>query len=163
MTGVDLTQIDGIDAMTAQTVISECGFDMTVFPSEKDFSSWLGLSPNNRITGGEVRRSRSKRVKSRAADALRLAAQSLHSSQTALGAYYRRMRTRLGAPKAITAAAHKLAILIYHMLKHGEDYVDRGVNYYEEQYRQRVIRNLSKRAKFMRFQLICTQTGEVVS
>jgi transposase len=126
MTGVDLTLIDGIDVMTAYTVICECGFDMSAFPSEKHFASWCGLCPNNRITGGKVFRTKTRKVRNRVAVALRVSAQSLLRSQTALGAYYRRMRTRLGAPKAITATAHKLAILVYRMLKHGEDYIDKG-------------------------------------
>jgi len=162
-TGVDLTQIDGIDAMTAQTVISECGFDMSPFPSEKHFSSWLGLCPNNRITGGKVYGTRTRKVVNRAAQALRLAAQALHGSKTSLGAFYRRMRTRLGAPKAITAAAHKLAKLIYRMLKYGEDYVDQGQKYYEEQYQERVVKNLRNRAKQLGLQLVNASTGECVS
>lgn len=162
-TGVDLTQIDGIDAMTAQTVISECGFDMSPFPSEKHFSSWLGLCPNNRITGGKVYGRRTRKVVNRASQALRLAAQTLHGSKTSLGAFYRRMRTRLGAPKAITAAAHKLAKLVYRMLKYGEDYVDQGQKYYEEQYKERVIKNLKNRAKQLGFQLVDESTGECVS
>jgi len=163
MTGADLTQIDGIDAMTAYTVISEAGFDMTLFPNEKCFSSWCGLCPNNRITGGKVFWTGTRRVQSRVARALRLAAQSLHSSKTALGAYYRRMRGRLGAPKAITATAHKLAILIYRMLKHGEDYVDKGMDYYEKQYRERALRNLKKRARQMGYVLHRHKTTELVS
>jgi len=162
-TGVDLTQIDGIDAMTAQTVISECGFDMSPFPSEKHFSSWLGLCPNNRITGGKVYGTRTRKVVNRAAQALRLAAQALHGSKTSLGAFYRRMRTRLGAPKAITAATHKLAKLIYRMLKYGEDYVDQGQKYYEEQYQERVVKNLRNRAKQLGFQLVNASTGKCVS
>ena len=163
MTGVDLTRIDGIETMTAQTVISECGFDMSVFPTEKNFASWLGLCPNNQITGGKVRKRRTRKVQNRAARALRLAAQSLHSSKSALGAYYRRMRARLGAPKAITATAHKLAILIYRMLKQGMDYVDRGQKYYENQYTERVIKNLTKRAREMGYVVVCKSTGELVS
>jgi len=163
MTGVDLTRIDGIETMTAQTVISECGFDMSVFPTEKHFTSWLGLCPNNQITGGKVRKRSTRKVQNRAARALRLAAQSLHSSKSALGAFYRRMRARLGAPKAITATAHKLAKLVYRMLKYGMDYVDSGQQYYENQYRERVIRNLTKRAREMGYVVVCTNTGELVS
>ncbi|UCE51860.1 MAG: IS110 family transposase [Desulfobacterales bacterium] len=163
MTGVDLTQIDGIETMTAQTVISECGFDMSVFPTEKHFTSWLGLCPNNQITGGKVRKHSTRKVQNRAARALRLAAQSLHSSKSALGAFYRRMRARLGAPKAITATAHKLAKLVYRMLKYGTDYVDSGQQYYENQYRKRVIKNLTKRAREMGYVVVCTNTGELVS
>jgi len=110
LTGTDLTSIDGIDAMTAQTVVSESGIDMSRFATEKHFSSWLGLCPNHEITGGKVRRRRTRKVRNRAAQALRVAAQSLHRSKSALGAYFRRMRSRLGPAKAITATAHKLAI-----------------------------------------------------
>jgi transposase len=163
MTGVDLTQIDGIETMTAQTVISECGFDMSVFPTEKHFTSWLGLCPNNQITGGKVRKRSTRKVQNSAARALRLAAQSLHSSKSASGAFYRRMRARLGAPKAITATAHKLAKLVYRMLKYGMDYVDSGQQYYENQYRERVIKNLTKRAREMGYAVVCTNTGELVS
>ena len=163
MTGVDLTQIDGIDVLTAQTIISECGFDMSSFPSEKHFASWLGLCPNHRITGGKVFKSRTRKVYSRTAEALRIGAQSLHRSKTALGAYYRRMRTRLGAPKAITATAHKLACLVYRMLKYGQEYVDKGQKYYEEQYRVRVLKNLTRRARDMGYELMSTKTGDVVS
>jgi len=102
-------------------------------------------------------------VQNRAARALRLAAQSLHSSKSALGAFYRRMRARLGAPKAITATAHKLAKLVYRMLKYGMDYVDSGQQYYENQYRERVIKNLTKRAREMGYAVVCTNTGELVS
>ena len=98
-----------------------------------------------------------------AARALRLAAQSLHSSKSASGAFYRRMRARLGAPKAITATAHKLAKLVYRMLKYGMDYVDSGQQYYENQHRERVIKNLAKRACEMGYAVICTNTGELVS
>ena len=162
-TGVDLAQIDGIDAMTAQTVISECGFDMKPFRTEKHFASWLGLCPNNKITGGKVYSSRTRKVFNRAASALRIAAQSLHGSSTALGAWYRRMRAKLGAPKAITATAHKLAKLIYRMLKFGEDYVDKGQEYYEKQYQERVFNNFKNKAKQLGYQLLNQTTGEVVS
>ena len=163
LTGVDLTQINGIDAMTAQTVITEQGVDMSVFPSEKHFSSHLGLCPNNRITGGKVFKTKTRKVQSRAAKALRVAAQSLHGSKTALGAYYRRARARLGPAKAITATAHKLAILIYRMLKYGEDYVDKGQEYYEQQYEQRKLQALVNQAKRMGYQLVRAKTGEVFS
>jgi transposase len=163
LTGVDLTSIDAIDAMTAQTVISECGTDMSRFATEKHYSSWLGLCPNHQITGGKVRRRRTRKVRNRAAQALRVAAQSLHKSKTALGAYYRRMRARLGPAKAITATAHKLAILIYRMLKYGIKYVDQGQQAYEKQYQQRTLRMLMKRAKQMGYAMVDLRSGEVVS
>lgn len=163
ITGVDLTTIDAIDVLTAQTVISECGYDMSRFPTEKNFSSWLGLSPNNVITGGKVRRRGTRKVYNRAAHALRLAAQSLHRSKTALGAYYRRMKGRLGPPKAITATARKLAILIYRMLKYGTEYVDRGQQAYEQQYQERLLQSLRKHARQMGYEIVNLQSGEVVS
>jgi len=163
LTGVDLTQIDGIDAMTAQTVICEQGIDMSRFPTEKHFVSHLGLCPNNRITGGRVLKSRSRKVQSRAAKALRIAAQSLHRSRTAFGAFYRRLRARLGSPKAITATARKLAIQIYRMLKYGQDYVDKGEQAYQQYYRERLTKNLAKQAKRMGFHLLDAQTGQLLS
>jgi transposase len=112
ITGVDLTRIDGIDALTALKRIREIGLDMTRWPPVKPFASWLGLCPGKKISGGKRYRSRSKPTANRAAAALRLAAHSLDHSHSALGAYYRRMKARLGAPAAITATAHKLARLI---------------------------------------------------
>ena len=154
ITGVDLTQIDGISAMTAQTIIAECGIDMSLYPSEKNFSSWLGLCPNNKITGGKVYSSRTRKVSNRASSSLRLAAQSLHRSSSALGAYYRRMKSRHGAPKAITATAHKLAKLIYRMLKFGKDFVDKGQSYYEARYKEQAVKNMIKRAKQIGYELV---------
>ena len=131
MTGVDLTRIDGVDGFTALKVISEVGTDMTKWPSAKHFASWLGLSPNNRVTGGRIISSKTKPSANRAAAALRLAANALHRSDSALGAFLRRKKAHLGAPKAITATAHKLARLIYSMLRYGQEYVDAGAEYYE--------------------------------
>lgn len=153
MAGVDLTTIDGINTLTAQAIISECGYDMSKFPTEKAFCSWLGLCPNPQITGGKTRRTRTKRTHNRASTALRLAAQSLHKSTSALGAYYRRMRARLGAPKAITATAHKLARIVYRMLKHGEEYVRLDQDHYERQYKERAINNLVRNAKRLGYQI----------
>ena len=154
MCGVDLTRIDGIDVTTALVVVSEVGADMCKFPSDKHFASWLGLCPGTKITGGKVMSSKTKRCANRAAQALRLAAAALRSSQSALGAYYRRMCARMDKPKAVTAAAHKLARLIYAMLTHGQEYTDRGQDYFEERYRQRVLHNLAQKAKAMGMQLV---------
>jgi transposase len=147
MTGIDLTAIDGIDAYLALLIILEIGLVMGRWKTVKHFVSWLGLCPGNKKSGGKVLSAHSKPSANRVAAALRLAAQSLHHSQSALGAYYRRMRARLGAPKAITATAHKLARLIYAMLKEGTAYVDRGQDYYEKQYRDRFVRNLRRKAR----------------
>ena len=154
MCGVDLTRIDGIDVTTALVVVSEVGADMCKFPSDKHFASWLGLCPGTKITGGKVMSGKTKRCANRAAQALRLAAAALRSSQSALGAYYRRMCARMDKPKAVTAAAHKLARLIYAMLTHGQEYTDRGQDYFEERYRQRVLHNLAQKAKAMGMQLV---------
>ena len=154
MCGVDLTRIDGIDVTTALVVLSEVGADMGKFPSDKHFASWLGLCPGTKITGGKVMSSKTKRCANRAAQALRLAAAALRSSQSALGAYYRRLCARMDKPKAVTAAAHKLARLIYAMLSHGQEYTDRGQDYFEERYRQRVLHNLAQKAKAMGMQLV---------
>lgn len=147
MCGVDLTRIDGIDVTTALVVVSEVGADLSRFPSDKHFASWLGLCPGTKITGGKVMSGKTRRCANRAAQALRLAAAALRSSQSALGAYFRRMCSRMDKPKAVTAAAHKLARLIYAMLTKGEEYTDQGQDYYEERYRQRVLLNLSRRAQ----------------
>jgi hypothetical protein len=125
ISGVDLTLIDGIDVGVAQTVISEVGLDMTRWKTEAHFASWLGLCPGNRITGGKVLRRRTRHVINRAATALRLGATTSLKSQSYLGAQYRRLRGKLGAPKAITAMAHKLACLVYRLLKWGHEYVDK--------------------------------------
>ena len=158
MCGVDLTRIDGIDVTTALVVVSEVGSDMGKFASDKHFASWLGLCPGTKITGGKVMSGKTKRCANRAAQALRLAAAALRSSQSALGAYYRRMCARMDRPKAVTAAAHKLARLIYAMLTNGEEYTDRGQDYFEERYRQRVLHNLAQKAKAMGMQLVPSQS-----
>jgi transposase len=145
--GVDLTRIDGIDVTTAMTVISEIGPDMSRFPTVKHFTSWLGLCPGTKISGGKVLGSKSKRTANRATQALKLAAAALRSSQSALGAFYRRMSARMDKPKAVTAAAHKLARLVYIMLTRGEEYTDKGQQYFEERYRERVVRQLTKKAR----------------
>ena len=154
MTGVDLTTVDGMDAFTALKVVSEIGTDMTRWQSAKHFASWLGLSPNNRITGGKVISSRTKASANRAAKALRLAANSLHRSGSALGAFLRRKKSHLGAPKAITATAHKLARIIYAMLRYGREYVDAGAEHYERQHHQRALRATTRRAAQLGCQLV---------
>lgn len=153
MVGVDLTQIDGIDALTAQVVLTEIGMDMSKWRTEKHFTSWLGLSPNNEITGGKVKRRRTRKTDNRANHALRLAAQSLARSDSALGAFYRRIKARHGAPKAVVATAHKLARIIYHMLKHRVDYHDPGANQYLAQQRDRAVKRLQRQAARLGFRL----------
>ena len=154
MTGADLTRIDGVDAYTALKVISETGIDMTRWQSAKHFASWLGVSPNNRVTGGKVISSRTKPSANRAAKALRLSANALHRSDSALGAFLRRKKSHLGAPKAITATAHKLARIIYAMLRYGQQYVDAGSEYYEHQYHQRALHTARRRAAQLGYHLV---------
>src|ERR1700687_3896893 len=124
-TGVDLTLIPSIGASTALTIISEIGMDMSRWRSSKHFASWLGLCPGNKVSGGKRLSGRTKPCANRVAIALRMAANTLYNSECAFGAFLRRMKSRLGSPKAITALAHKLAKLIYLMLKYGREYVDR--------------------------------------
>lgn len=154
ITGVDLTRIDGLDANTGAKVISEIGVDITAWPTVKHFCSWLGLCPGSKVTGGKNLSGKSKRSANRAAAALRLAAQSLSNSTSAMGAFYRRLKARLGPPKAITATAHKLARTIYAMLTEGREYVDLGQDIYEQQYQQRVFKNLQRRARNLGYTLI---------
>jgi transposase len=158
ITGVDLTRINGINAVTAQTIISEIGLDMTKWKTEKNFASWLGLCPDNTISGGRVLKRGTRKVINRAAVALRMAAHALLRSKSALGSNYRRLRTQLGAPKAITAMAHKLARLVYRMLRYGSDYVDKGIAHYEAKYQQTKLAWLKKKAAELNMILIPTTT-----
>ncbi len=153
MCGVDLTAIDGLDTHTVLKVLSEIGTDMSRWPSVKHFASWLGLCPGSKISGGKKLSTRSKPCANRAAAALRFSASALHHSKSYLGAFLRRKKAQLGAPKAITATAHKLARLIYSMLRYGTAYVDRGQDYYERTYRQRALANLRRNAKRFGFEL----------
>ena len=154
MTGVDLTQVDGLDALTAQDILSEIGTDMSAWPTVKHFASWLRLSPNNKVTGGKVKRRGTQPTSNRASTAFRLAAQSLARSDSSIGAFYRRIRARHGAPKAITATAHKLARIVYFMLKERTPYNDPGAYYYEQQHRERSLRNLRRKASQLGMSLI---------
>jgi transposase len=156
--GVDLTRIDGIDVMVAQTLVSEVGLDMSRWKTEAHFSSWLGLCPDNRTSGDKVLARGTRRVVNRAATALRMAAVTLMRSRTYLGAQYRRLRTKLGAPKAITAMAHRLARLVYRMLKYGQQYLDKGATYYEQRYRQQQIEFLTKKATKLGLRLTLAQS-----
>jgi transposase len=152
--GVDLTRVPGLDILTIYTCFSEVGQDLSRFPSANHFVSWLGLSPDNRVSGGKVLSVRTRKVKSRTAGALRLAAYTLSRSHSALGDYYRRMRARLGAPKAITAAAHKLARIIYHLLTTGQEYDESIFTRDEERYRQRRTKRLEREATALGYSLV---------
>jgi len=159
--GVDLTRIGGIDVSTALKILAEVGVDLSKFKSAKHFASWLGLCPGTHITGGKRISGVTKRIPNRVAQALKLAAQGLHRSQCALGAYYRRMAARLGAGKAITATAHKLARLVYAILTKGEEFIQRSQDHYEDQVRARTIRYLHKKATSLGFSIqpitaVCT-------
>jgi len=154
MAGVDLTQIDGFNETTVLKILSETGTDMSAWPTEKHFCSWLGISPGNKISGGKILKSKTKPTASRAAAAFRMAAYTLFNSKSALGAYYRRQRIRLGAPKAITATAHKLARIFYSMIKKGTEYVKLGQKEYEQMYRNRITKNLKRRAAELGFELV---------
>jgi transposase len=152
-TGVDLTAIEGIDELHALTLVSELGSDLTKWPTVKHFTCWLGLYPNWQKTGGKVKSSRVRRGKNRAALALRLAAWCLVRSPSYLGAYLRRQRSRLGAPKAITATAHKLARIVYNLLRYGMAYVKQTEQAYAEQVRQRLEKQLHRRARELGYTL----------
>ncbi len=160
--GTDLTEIDGVSTSTVSVVFSEVGTDISKFPTCNQFCSWLGLSPNNKISGGKILSSKTNKVKNRLAHALRLSAQSLWNNQSYLGHYYRRMRSKLGAPKAITATAHKLARIIYHMMTNQCHY-DETIFYEQENLnKQRMVNKLRYQAKYLGLKLIPVDfTGEV--
>ena len=152
--GKDLTQIDGLGSYLSLRLIAECGDDLSAWPSAKHFTSWLCLAPSNKISGGKVLSSRTRRSGSRASALLRLAAVTVGRTDTALGAFYRRLSARIGKAKAITATARKIAVLFYNAVRHGMEYVDPGSSYYETRYRTRVVENLHRRAKAFGFVLL---------
>jgi len=156
ITGVDLTAIPGIEATSALKIISEIGLDLSRWRNSKQFASWLGLCPGNKVSGGKRLGGKSKRTANHAASTLRMAASTLHRSDSALGAFFRRLKSRLGAPKATTAAAHKLGVIIFEMIKNGIEYDEVGQDYYEKLYRERLVKNLSFRAKMLGFDLVAT-------
>jgi len=151
--GVDLTAVPGISSPTVQVLLAEIGPDWSKFRSASAFASWLGLCPHNQISGGQVLSSRTRKVNNRAATAFRLAANSLHHSHSYLGEYYRRMRAKLGAPKAITAAAHKLARIAYHLLTTGQAYEESVFAAQETKSKQRAQTRLEAQARALGFHL----------
>jgi transposase len=156
--GVDLMRIDGINQSTAHLILSELGLDLCQkWPTEAQFTSWLGLCPNNQISGGKVLHRGTRRVVNRVASALRMCAQSLLKSKSALGAYARRMRAKRDTQIAIIATAHKLARLIYRMLKYGEEYVDIGQERYEATYKAGLLKSLERKARLLGYQLVVNQ------
>jgi transposase len=154
ITGTDLTQVDGIDVVTAATILSEAGWDMSKWEDEHHFVSWLRLCPDNRISGNKVLGKGRLPTNNRASIALRMAASTLRVSNTYLGAQFRRFRTKLGAPVAIKAMAAKLARLVYRMLRYGMKYVDQGAKIYEAQHRQRQIGQLKWNAAKLGFRVV---------
>ena len=152
--GTDLTQVDGISTATAQVFLSEVGPDVGKFPTAKHFASWLGLRPNNKISGGKILSSRTRPGAGRLAQALRMAAQGLYNSHSHLGEYLRRMKARHGAPKAITATAHKLARIIYHLVNTGKPFDESVFSGQEELHRKRLERRIRRQAKSLGFQLV---------
>ena len=162
LTGVDLTQIDAIGPYSALRLLAEIGTDMSRWPTEKHFTSWLTLAPHNKISGGRLLSSRTLPSANRAAGILRMAAMSLGRTETALGAFYRRLAYRVGKAKAITATARKLAILVYRTLKDGLLYHDPGAAAYDAQHRLRVVRRLRQRAANLGFSLVNRETGELI-
>lgn len=151
--GIDLTQIHGLGPSLSLKLVGECGTDLRAWPSAKHFTSWLCLAPGNKISGGKVLSSRTRRSSSRAAALLRLAAVTIGRSDTALGAFYRRLAARAGKTKAVTATARKIAVLFFNTLRHGMSYKVPGASHYEERYRNRVLGNLKRRAKSFGYDL----------
>jgi len=162
--GADLTRITGIKGHTAMKILSEIGTDVSHWPTAKHFTSWLTLAPNNRISGGKRLSQRKTPPKqNKVAQTLKMAAFSQHNSHSYMGAYYRRMAARVGKAKAIQATARKLAIQVYYALKYGTDYVERGQNYYEENYRARVVKSISRRVKELGYHLVKDEQPVILS
>jgi transposase len=161
--GVDLTQIHGLGPSLALKLVGECGADLRAWPTAKHFTSWLCLAPGNKISGGKLLSSRTRRTSSRAAALLRLAATTIGRSETALGAFYRRLSSRIGKQKAVTATARKIAVLFYNTLRFKMTYRDPGAAAYEERHRGRVLANLQRRAKSLGYALAPIPNVEAVS
>lgn len=157
--GVDLTQIHGLGPYSALRIVAECGTDMSRWRTAKHFTSWLTLAPGNKISGGKVLSSRTRRSANRATTLLRIAALGVGKSSSALGAFFRRLAARVGKAKAVTATARKIAVIFYNTLRYGAAYVDPGVDYYEERYRRRTLDNLRRRAESLGFHLVEAETG----
>lgn len=156
ITGIDLMAVPGISASLAQTILAEIGTDMSKFPNEKHFCSWLGRAPQNEVSGGKTLKSRTLKTKNRAGQAFRLAARSQARSDTEFGAFYRRMKSRVGPAQAMVATAHKMASVVFHMLSKGEEYQPLGAAEYEQQFKERQIRFLKRKAAKLGLQVIPT-------
>jgi transposase len=154
MSGVDLTQIEAIGPTTALVILSEIGIDLSAFPHEKNFVSWLGLCPQHRGSGGKIFKRRTRRGANRVARALRMAAQGCHSAKNALGAFYRRIQGRSGGSKAIVATARKLAERVYRLLKYGQEYVRQSEEVYNQAYHLRQLKAMAKKAASLGYKLV---------
>lgn len=157
LAGVDLTQIHGIGPYLALCLVAECGTDLSRWPSAKHFTSWLTLAPGCKVSGGKVLSSHTRKTTNRVAAHLRLAAVTVGRTHTALGAFYRRLAARIGKAKAVTATARKIAVLFYNAMRFGMKYADPGADHYERQYRERVIKQLHRRAAEFGFSLQATE------
>lgn len=163
LTGIDLLAVDGLSLDLAQKIVSEIGTDMSKFPTEKHFASWLKLAPNNQITGGRIIRSSTGKSHNRARQAFLQAAASVARSHTALGAFYRRLKARLGPAQAQVATAHKIACIVYHLLKFKVEYQSMSAQEYERQFREREIRHLQRKAARLGFTLSPLPVATAVS
>jgi hypothetical protein len=159
LTGVDLMEIPGMNSLGVLSLIGEIGLDMTRWKSAKQFASWLGLCPGNKVSGGKQLGGKTKPSANRAANVLRMAASTLYKNTTSLGAYLRRLKSRIGPAKANTATAHKIAKIIYNMLRYGVEYKEVGQDYYEKQYRDCVVKNLKRKAEALGFNLVAVASA----
>lgn len=153
LTGVDLTQIHGIGPYLALRLVAECGTDLSKWPTAKHFTSWLTLAPGCKISGGKVLSAHTRKTTNRVSAHLRLAAVTVGRTNTALGAFYRRLAARVGKAKAVTATARKIAVLFYNAMRFGIRYQDPGADQYERRYRERVVKQLHRRAAEFGFAL----------
>ena len=151
--GVDLTQIHGVGPYLALRLVSECGCDLSKWKTAKHFTSWLALSPGRKISGGKVLSAYTRKTNNRVTSHLRLAAVTVGRTSTALGAFYRRLAARIGKAKAVTATSRKIAIHFYNAMRYGISYVDQGAEYYEQRYKERVVKNLQRKAAELGFRL----------
>jgi len=151
---VDLSVIDGFGVSLAQTVIMEIGTDMSKFPDEKHFCSWLGLAPKHEISGGKVLKNRTLKTKTRAGQAFRMAAQSVKQAECVFGVLYRRLRARLGPAQATVATAHAIARVVYRMLKYRVEYEPLSLNEYQKQYEAQQVKYMKNKAAKFGFQLV---------
>lgn len=158
LAGVNLTKIPGIETNSALKLLSEIGTDMNRWKTSGHFASWLGLSPENKVSGGKKLSSRTRPSANRAAICFRMAAFALSRSQTFLGAFFRRIKAKHGTAKAITATARKIAVIFYQMIKEGEEYVEAGMQQYEEKYQERLVKGMQKRASDLGYILVPINT-----